>query len=267
VIISDRHELAFIHIPKCGGTSIRQAIERYDDTGGAFTNRVEVHPTYGVLDFVHIPLRRLKQSFPEEFRKVATYRSFSVVRNPYERFYSSLAQHLRRHQGISIADLSVREVETAAKDVIGEIYGCELVNDSRFIHFERQSNFIMLDGRQLVTDIFSLDELQTLAIFLRRITGDSVSFEVASNATRVFRSQAIRALVGSFIRCGGRSLSNALHPSKRSWLRSLLYTEAKRGAVWMQGEGIAVINEFISDHYVDDINLFQQACIKGQTAA
>jgi len=110
MIISDRHKFVFIHIPKCAGLYIRSKLETYDDTDGAFSSRVEPHPELGVLDYVHIPLFTLRDYFPQEYAKVAEYWSFSVVRDPYKRFPSSLTQLFRMYADERIEEKSTREI-------------------------------------------------------------------------------------------------------------------------------------------------------------
>jgi hypothetical protein len=89
MIISDRHHFVFAHIPKCAGTSVRDALQHLDDRDGFYTGRVDQHPTLGLLDYVHIPLFNLRDHFRSEFEKAGDYWSFAVVRDPFGRFPSA----------------------------------------------------------------------------------------------------------------------------------------------------------------------------------
>ena len=125
MIVSDRHKFAFIHIPKCAGTTVRNRITPYDDLGGAHHERVEDHPVLGPTDFVHLPLYTLRDHFPEEFDKVRRYWSFAVLRNPKSRFFSAVAQRVRmyRGNGVQLRQLSeeqiVEEIEAAMAELSG----------------------------------------------------------------------------------------------------------------------------------------------------
>ncbi len=80
MIISDKHQFAFVHIPKCAGTSLRSILQHFDDRGSKFTGRVDHHTELGELDYVHIPLFALREHFRPEFEAVQQYWSFAVVR-------------------------------------------------------------------------------------------------------------------------------------------------------------------------------------------
>ena len=66
--ISDAHRCIFVHVPKAAGTSIKKAL---DMPGGG-------HPTW----------MHFEKNFPERWQN---YRTFSVVRNPWERLVSAFS--------------------------------------------------------------------------------------------------------------------------------------------------------------------------------
>src|SRR5690554_2986132 len=94
MIINDAHQFVFIHIPKCAGTAVRVRLGEFDSSGGAFSISKGFHTEIGELDMAHIPLPVLKRFFPEPYEKVRTYESFAIVRDPFQRFSSSLFQRL-----------------------------------------------------------------------------------------------------------------------------------------------------------------------------
>jgi hypothetical protein len=62
MIVSDRHRFVFIHIPKCAGTSVRNVLEGFDETGGRFNTRIADDPKFGRLDYTHLPLSIMARS-------------------------------------------------------------------------------------------------------------------------------------------------------------------------------------------------------------
>src|ERR1700756_1678559 len=93
MIINDPHEVVFVHVPKCGGTSIRLQLAEMDSYKGAFQYKGE-HPDLGKIHYAHIPLQFLSAAFPDAFDKVSRYKSFALLRDPFDRFASATFQRL-----------------------------------------------------------------------------------------------------------------------------------------------------------------------------
>lgn len=87
MIISDSKQFVFIHNPKCAGTSFRSALVSYDTTGLLFAR----HDTWNgyKVETTHLPLFMMQANYPVYFRKLESYFSFMVVRNPFTRFVSA----------------------------------------------------------------------------------------------------------------------------------------------------------------------------------
>ena len=64
--------------------------------------------------FAHIPLSDLAAHFPEEYEKIAAYRSFAVVRDPRARFLSAIFQRLREFKHLNQSAMTERRVEEEA---------------------------------------------------------------------------------------------------------------------------------------------------------
>jgi hypothetical protein len=78
----DRYKIAFIHIPKCAGTSVNKWLEQFQ-----IPERISAHPT----------LESLKRTREIDF-------SFTIVRNPWDRLVSfyHFTKNIRDPQGILI---------------------------------------------------------------------------------------------------------------------------------------------------------------------
>ena len=95
MILLNEKKVAFIHIPKNGGTSIRAYLNTMDEV---VYNEAE--DTFFVLgddkfDKNHITLDMLHENFKTAFDLIKQYNSFCILRDPRERFYSSINQYFR----------------------------------------------------------------------------------------------------------------------------------------------------------------------------
>lgn len=95
MIISRKHRFVFVHNPKAAGSAIRKALEPYHDDDMKFWHQTHLSALDRVVDAAHLTLKDLKAINPELF--YGNYKFFTVVRNPYERFLSSLAEFTRQH--------------------------------------------------------------------------------------------------------------------------------------------------------------------------
>ena len=95
-MISHRYRCIFVHIPKCGGTSIEDVIwpgQRSEaDLWMGFTSRFENRYQTGGLQ--HLLARHIRDAVGSEV--FDAYFRFTVVRNPYDRIVSQYASMRRR---------------------------------------------------------------------------------------------------------------------------------------------------------------------------
>ena len=115
MIVSDTYEFAFVHIPKCAGTTVRAVLERYDETPGPQALGLEPHPTHenifdlpgvGYVDFHHLPLQALALAMPEQLDKLRRYDAVTIVREPHDRLVSAFAEHMKRYRKTPLQNLS-----------------------------------------------------------------------------------------------------------------------------------------------------------------
>jgi hypothetical protein len=170
MIIDDDHRVAFVHIPKCGGTSVRRQLARIDSCHGFFYDRRD-HQTLGALDYCHIPLVFLQRHFPVEFEKLAAYRSFALVRDPHTRFASATFERLALFGGVRRTAATARDALREAGRAIGWLEGRDTFCDPGYIHFARQVDFLALGGRRVVDAIYALDDMDGFAAELQSLTG------------------------------------------------------------------------------------------------
>lgn len=263
MIISDKHKFVFIHIPKCAGTSVRRVIETFDSREGKYTGRVDHHPELGNLDYVHIPLFTLRDYFQLEFEAIQKYLSFAVMRDPYARFASSVSQKLKKYSEKPIQKRSMQDIDLRVREII-EFLTChgakQVLLPPEYIHFQRQTDYIELDGKQVITSLYTVNQVNKLLFDVSQHTGLLLS-EVApestkakANQTKVFRNDLLRRVI-EIARPGIEPLRSILSENLKQKVRDRLYVPRDKR---MQDIFAAdYIRDFIRDYYVKDISLYR----------
>jgi len=263
MIISDTYRFVFIHIPKCAGSTVRSRLQVFDDTGGAYTNRVEKHSELGRLDYVHMPLFTIKEFFPSEFKKIQSYNTFTIVRDPFARFPSSFSQHMKRYGAGAIKDLSLREVKKELNRVIDYLSGLSFrqgLLPAEYIHFQPQVDYIYLDNEKIVGNIYTVEQINILLKEVESLVGKKRGAETtkeveAVNQAVVYRNQAIRALVGPLLPVARTILRPLLPNSVKKSLRSTVYVP--QGRYFDDIFESDYVFDFINDFYRQDIGLLK----------
>lgn len=261
MIVNDTHRFSFIHIPKCAGTSVRVRLGEFDTSGGAFSVSKGFHPEIGQIDMAHIPLPVLKRFFPEHYEKVRTYESFAIVRDPFQRFSSSLYQRLRMFSAENVRALSVRDLEAASEDAISVLE--ENTNSDLmpygFIHFQPQHTYLRCDGVQIVRNVFDISDLAEFFAAAGAQLGVAIEdVETAATdrvgAAKFYRSptaEKIRNILTPRMR---RALMSAL-PKGVSRLGSRLLYEEKDNRFRQILQSQRAI-DFVEKFYAADIALY-----------
>lgn len=96
MIVSHRYGFVFMHNPKVGGTSVRATIERFhDDETGFWGSDPAARPA--PVDRAHLGLDEVAAHYPGTWARMQDYAVFCLVRDPWGRFFSSLAEHSKLH--------------------------------------------------------------------------------------------------------------------------------------------------------------------------
>jgi hypothetical protein len=261
VIISDRYQFAFIHVPKCAGTSVRRALAEYDDRSGLYTILTGGHPVLGRVDLGHLPLFTLREHFSREFNNIRNYWSFALIRDPYERFGSSLAQRLKLYGDRPLIQLTEQEVEREIEHAIAHLSGIPRgqLLEQEYVHFQPQVDYLFLDGERIVQSVYAVDQLDMLlADVSRRIGSDSPQFtdtvSEMANRSMTYRSDRIRRLVQS-ARPAIRRLAGYLPERAKDRLREFVYVTRDRSLRRLfQADHV---RRFIADYYREDIAFWE----------
>lgn len=176
MIISDKYKFVFVHVPKCAGSYVRNAIIDFDDTDGLFTNRVDRHDQLGWIDYVHIPLFVLEKYFLLEYRKVCEYNSVAIIRNPEERFFSSVVQYLRNKGEKNFYQMDKVERFKCIKCVVDwlRLNKHNRIFPPEYVHFMPQYLYVENNGKKIIDNLFTVEQVEKVFEMLSDIVGYQV---------------------------------------------------------------------------------------------
>ncbi|HEX4080051.1 MAG TPA: sulfotransferase family 2 domain-containing protein [Rhizomicrobium sp.] len=259
MIISDPHRFAFIHIPKCAGSAIRSQLSRYDSYEGRFSQK-GIHPELGQVDLSHLPLSTLRDFFPGEFEKLNAYRSFAVVRNPYTRFLSAVLQHVQEFEKATYDELHFASVASRASQIADRLEAGE-GRRPEFVHFTRQSDFVAIDGRRVVPNLFAFEDIAPFALALQNEFG--MAFDVTQRLNK--------SLVQD--RAPLRVMRRAIGPTYRRVVSEGVRNRINRAinkariiktpeALYEKLLGRRELRGFIEEYYADDLALHRSLAVR-----
>ncbi|WP_050605758.1 sulfotransferase family 2 domain-containing protein [Ruegeria sp. 6PALISEP08] len=256
MILSDNHRFVFIHIPKCAGTSVRNAVLPFHDADVRFLKEVERHPELGEIDYRHLPLALLHDLDPEAFRKLQDYDSYALLRDPFRRFQSAMSQRAKMYLGKEFAQLDDDELRGETQKVIAYLRSGPEVVASDYIHFSRQSDFIRFNGERLVQHLYPVERLDLLVQALSRQIGTDMLEIGHANKTTVFRHPALKRATYKGSALARRLLPAPVHETLRVSARRVLM---KPGSI--QPHPVFCepdVQNFVREYYAADIALYQE---------
>ena len=92
MIISQKHRFIFSHNPKVAGSTVRQLLAPLHDHRIEFWHQAWYKEFGRVMDMAHVPMHDLQTVL-----NLNEYKILVMVRDPYTRFVSSIAEHCRQH--------------------------------------------------------------------------------------------------------------------------------------------------------------------------
>jgi hypothetical protein len=256
MILSDRYSFVFIHVPKCAGTSVRAAILPYHDADERFLKTVEQYPELGEIDFRHLPLSLLRDLDPEAFGKLKLYNSYALLRDPFQRFRSAMAQRAKMHLGKEFAQLDAREIRAEIESVMAYLRSEPAVIAPEFIHFARQSDFVQLGSERLVRHLYPVERVDLLVQALGRHIGTDALRVSHANRTTVFRHPQLKHVVQTSSALARRVLPELVHETLRQSARRMLMKPSTTADLPALSE--ARVRSFIGSYYAADIALHQE---------
>ncbi len=199
MLYAQSHQLGFIHIPKCAGISIVRTLEDVAsfpeaailrDLPELHSSRIEGwsehivrHPKLGDIHLAHLPLPILQEHFPATWSLFHSASTFAIVRDPRSRFVSALMQRMREFKGYGATGVRPEDLQREAVEVISWIDKRRVFADLQYIHFSRQSDYVDLSDRRVVTAVFPIERLDALRSWLGETFGLNDLRTTRSNAS------------------------------------------------------------------------------------
>jgi len=262
MIIDDENRFVFVHIPKCAGTSVRVALKRFDSTQGLFANHRGHHPDLGHIDLGHIPLSVLREYYFDTYEKIRQYFSFTVMRDPYSRFASSLSQHHNMYGEKPFKNMNERELRQAIDDAISYLtrHSAEKCLPYNYIHFQSQHSYIFCQGKQQVTTIYDIKNIEKMFEDIGSLVGQTIFKEDKEKNVHIGRAMSYRSDIIGYCMDGlSPKLSGLVHrilPRRaKDILRNIIYVS--RDGKFKSLFEAEDVKSFISEYYAEDIRLYQ----------
>jgi hypothetical protein len=267
MIISKKHNFTFIHIPKCAGTTVRTVLSEFNEWKHSGPPWVKNHSYCGLMDFGHIPLFTLRDHFKNDFEAIKASWSFAVVRDPHERFASSVSQRLKMYNENSIYSLSTKDFERVIKKDIEFLINqpkTENLLPAEYIHFQKQSDYLKIEGEMLVDSIYTTGNLSELFEEIEKITGKKLSYRSDKSQdvrkegeTRVIKRDSLIWLVKAGKMFG---LNKIISSNIKQRILGPISTprDQRLKSLFME----PYVKNFISDYYQDDIEIYKSATQK-----
>ena len=101
---------------------------------------------YRFGDSAHIPLVDLP---PDRLRFVNEYECFAILRDPLERFLSAMSQHFGQH---------AYRTSCSPAELLSELDSVRIRYDAAYIHFCPQHFYTHIADRQVVKNLFRMDD-------------------------------------------------------------------------------------------------------------
>ena len=185
MIISDEKEFIFIHNPKCGGTTVRDSLKRFDTHAHWYWGQTKINDI--TIDKAHMSLSILRMHFPEAFKLMSKYFVFGVVRNPYKRVISSYNEvFFKEFENVMNGTESFDAYKVRLNDFIAKMSAEQIKGWTQsHRHFILQKNMFYV-GRKCYADlILKLEELDqapaVLSVFSEQLSKVSVMWVKRKN--------------------------------------------------------------------------------------
>ncbi len=282
----------FLHIPKCAGKSVQIALSGEQAGYDAFAEDMKLdlnaaeklfsseHKFLGAtgsskpaltlsglgrVDPFHLPLFVLEAHFPTtwELLNRAVF-SFAMTRAPRERFLSALMQRMMEFKDIGATRIDDPSVYQEAMDVCDWLAGRNRFADLEYVHFIPQADFVILDGKRIVKNVFPVDRTDVLVACLRKETG--LAAHVPKSHARRQPKPWARS-VQPVARFAARHLmpngvKKAIYPY---WTGSALFSNASQS--YDKVDLGADVEAFIADYYRADFTLYEEAVARASRTA
>jgi hypothetical protein len=222
------------------------------------------HPKLGLFDYAHIPLFTLRDYFESDFKKVRDYWSFVVVRDPFSRLPSSISQRFNMYGDQPIQRQGKEEIKREIERSINFLAKYPKYNHhlpAEYIHFQKQVDYVFLDGKRIVDTLYKVDEVgRLLADAGKRLGQDLLARESnvqnrCANRSIVYRNEMMRHLL-NFMRPLTRPVTQALPDPVKQIIRNIVYIPRDHRFSSLFDSDYVI--DFVRDYYKEDIDMWNE---------
>lgn len=255
-IVSDAKQFVFVHIPKCAGASITKMIQPLvgwqELSADAEAGR---RGESGRIIREHAPLEIVRDRYPDELARFERYQCYAITREPQERFLSSVAQHLRSFRNRELTETPPDELKRVIDDVMAQMARTPLHAPEDYIHFTRQADYIFLDGRQVVGNLYRIETLDALTADMSRRHGMALRLTANKNETSTYRSEGLKQAMHMGGKVARQVMPKGAYHALRQWARGKAVVRAKdaRPAIFDSD----AVRDFCRDFYAQDRALWE----------
>lgn len=189
MIISTKRNFGFVHIPKCAGSTIKRQLLDLHDIEGRFLNSMR-HPELGKINANHLPLHVLDRHFPDAFAALRSVTSYTLVRDPMDRFISGVAQFVR-DKGGEPGEMTPGALRTTAHGIIDYMEAAPALPDMSHTLFIRQSDYVSLHGARVLDYVYPVEAVDDLMDKFERVYGVNLVRGQVWNPTVTYRMPAM----------------------------------------------------------------------------
>ena len=263
MIVSQEHDFGFVHIPKCAGSTIRQQLREQDDFKERFYKNFEVDGL-GRINGNHIPLARVREYFPEEFAALSKVKSYTIVRDPMDRFVSAIAQWIRSEYDKEPAEQSAEFITGEASKVIDYLNGLDGFPDFAHTIFARQADYVLLDGKPFLTDVIAVEGMPGFFDLMETQHNLSLQRDFVWNQTVTYKNPA---MAGPLKRA--KDVAQKILPVKSyAVVREMAMRAFTTKGAAVLDDTLRASNDvsaFVEQFYAQDIQIHREAAARAET--
>lgn len=256
MILNTTKNFAYVHIPKCAGSMVKSQLAPLKETGNRY-EQTPLHADYGKIHTAHLPLWLVQQMYPDDFKALQEATSYTVVRDPFDRFQSALAQRLKQFHDVDPFTLSADELHREIDTVIRFLQDNPENPTLEFVHFLPQRAFTHLEGRQIVKNIYRLEAVDNMLRAMTPQTGLQFVYALKANQKMNFRLKMLRTPAYAANTLIKTLLPTALYRPLKDAASAVLTKSPTRFSETILSN--PTYSSFIKAHYKDDFELHAKA--------